>query len=277
MIRSQSISNFGETKKKTGFFTALRTRKSSKDLNGVLAQRPLSQSTLVMNLNVASGATASKRHSVLLLSTDDKENIPQTSLRKHSSASNLQDPRRNSVFMRKPQNSTREKTIAIAPSPASEIASVNSTYLERPSPFSPLGTVAADPYDPVDPAPIDLQDFDKGYIYNDEPSSPSKLRRTTNLNNIHDFVKTMDDSLLPLCNRASLEFEAKEIDVLQKRLAQAEALELKLVENVMFLSCFSAVSENDNQQILLWDNDDDLLDALKNDTYSDDEDMALLA
>lgn len=269
MIRSQSISNFGETKKKPSFFSSLRTRKLSKDLNSVLKARPLSQSSLAMNLNV-NAPVASKRHSVLLVAPEDKENAPTPSLRKHSSASKLNESKRNSIFMRNPTK-PREKVLPI--SPPSDIVSVNSNYLERPSPFSPVGKVGTESYDTVDSAPINLQEFDKAYIYDDEPCSPSKLRRTTNISNIHEFLSTMDDSLVPMCNRASLEFEANEIDLLQKRLTQAESLQLKLVENVTFLSCFGPT--DDTRERRPWD-EDDLLDAIKNDPYSDDEDISSL-
>lgn len=258
MLRSQSISSFTE-KKKPNFFTALRTRKLSKDLNGVLKARPLSQSSLLMNLSL----NVDKRHSVLLLPTEDKENnVPH--LRKHSSASNLKDSRRNSMMVRPRISGPVER----APlSPPSDNASFETDVLDRFSPYTPS---APQILDTVDFAPIYNEPFD----WDDEPCSPSKLHRTTNMNNINDFIKSVDSLLLPICNRASLEFEANEIDLLHKKL-KLDQLELKLVENAMFLQFF----EEEHRKVYqmgarFWD-DIDMSDALKNEPYSEDDDLHL--
>lgn len=256
MLRSQSISSFTD-KKKPNFFSALRTRKLSKDLNGVLKARPLSQLALSMNLNV----NAEKRHSVLLLPTEDKENnVPR--LRKHSSASNLKDNRRNSMMVR-PRISGPVERVPL--SPPSDNSSCETDLLDRMSPYTP-----SVPYmpDTVDFAPIYNEPFD----WDDEPCSPSKLHRTANMNNINDFIKSMDRLLLPICNRASLEFEANEIEVLHKKL-KSDKLELKLVENAMFLQFFEEEDRKELQmETRFWD-DIDMTDALKSEAYSEDDDL----
>lgn len=155
-------------------------------------------------------------------------------------------------------------------SPPSDIASFETEMLDRLSPYTPSAP-AFQALDDVDVAPIynyDLFDWD------DEPCSPSKLHRTTNMNNINDFIKSMDTLLLPMCNRASLEFEANEIELLHKKL-KLDQLELKLVENAIFLQFFEEEDRKENQMdVRFWD-DVDMTDALKNEPYGEEDDLYL--
>lgn len=257
MLRSQSISSF--TEKKNSFFTSLRTRKLSKDLNGVLRGRPLSQLSLLMNLTVD---TSSKRHSVLILPTEDKENrVPR--LRKHLSASSLKDSNRHTHIGRPKISAPLEK----APlSPPSDIASSETEMLDRLSPYTP--SAPSYKLDEISFAP--LSNFEL-FDWDDEPCSPSKLHRTTNMNNINDFIKSMDSLILPMGARASLEFEASEIELLQKKL-RLDQVKFKLVENVMFLQFFEDEYRKEKQMdVRFWD-DIDMADAIKNEPYGEEDD-----
>ncbi|KAI3402842.2 LYS9 [Candida oxycetoniae] len=114
------------------------------------------------------------------------------------------------------------------------------------------------------------------------PSSPKRLRRTTNLYNLSDFIKQISidneisggDEKLPIVNRKSIQWENEEIRKLNEKLQSNEesvlSSEIRLIENVMFLT--TSWSKSSNECDALKDfkmalQDTDFVHLLQNEEY----------
>lgn len=151
-----------------------------------------------------------------------------------------------------------------------DLTSVDSLPLPITSPYTPAD--AGPLPDLLDYSPIGILEFASVYDFIEESSSPVKMTRTFDLDNISDFIRLMDGSMLPLCNRKSLEFETNEIHQLQKRMSLEDSLSMHLVENMLFLSFFQSEADEKNQEHLrFWD--EDLSEAIKTEDYEYDADF----
>lgn len=119
-------------------------------------------------------------------------------------------------------------------------------------------------------------------------SVPKKLHRTTNLYNLNEFINklSIDSSSLPITqplsqmismnNRQSIEFENKQIKQLNQQLNQVADYhcEVKLVENILFLTTTTATGEGSTEKSQSgfgfgFDLDeDDYLNMLKTEEYN---------
>lgn len=241
MIKSES--------RRSNLFSSLKSRKSIKDLSS----RTL-KSSVPAPLNLVSEPTP------LPLSEHDTN----TMLRRYSRisgpvADGQENPasKRNSIFLRKKTFSpSSEITLATMSTTPSELNSLDTVSIEADSP--PISHECTGEL-----SPLDLEDFSH-YLSIDEPATPYRLHRTTNIGDIKRFMEL--DSLLPLCNRKSLEVEAHEMQQHQTRMS-GEDVSMRLVENVLFMSFYQqSVQDHFNLQTRYWDDLED--DALKLDDDS---------
>lgn len=309
MLRSQSISNLNEQRKsKTGFLSSLRSRKSSStDLHSKLISqpsnfqknkpRPLSLSVSSINLNQKlqdskDGSYTSNVSKQRLGSIEDKENIYGGSkyktnrigppsfegktLKTRSSAPNLNKSKRNSMFSSSVSSHTPNINI-LPDAPSSKIDESPAESL-----FVSPETIS-DTCDPIYASPIHLELIDDEF--SDDDLQARKLHRTTNLANINEFMKLVDEpdqykasKFLPINNRKSLEFEKFERNKIKQSLQDNLDREastnfisnLKLVENTMFLS-IEKLREMENDFLLSLD-DNDYVSSIKNDPYDNESD-----
>lgn len=312
MLRSQSISNLNEQRKsKMGFLSSLRSRKSSSnDLHSKLISepsnmqknkpRPLSLSVSSINLNQkfheptdhSSYSSNVSRQRQGSISTEDKENVSSIprlksrrnlqnttesrTLKTRSSAPNLNKSKRTSMFT---NSVTATPVINIFPDSNDNI--IDESSVETPELISP--ETITDMNDSLYASPIHLELIDDEF--SDEDLQSRKLHRTTNLTNINDFIRLIDDgekyqsgNYLPINNRKSLDFEKFERNKIRKSLQTNLDKEcstnfissLNLVENAVFLSIEKYQnSQNDFVNFL---EDDDYINAIKNDPYDNESD-----
>ncbi|CUM45503.1 uncharacterized protein AC631_05255 [Debaryomyces fabryi] len=312
MLRSQSISNLNEQRKsKMGFLSSLRSRKSSSnDLHSKLISepsnmqknkpRPLSLSVSSINLNqkfhepvdqnsYSSNVSKQRQGSI---SIEDKENIsviPRLKSRRNlhntaegrtlktrSSAPNLNKGKRSSMF-----TGSVASTPMINIFPDSNNNIIDESSIESPEFVSP--ETITDNSDSLFASPIHLELIDDEF--SDEDLQSRKLHRTTNLTNINDFIRLIDDgekyqsvNYLPINNRKSLDFEKFERNKIRKSLQDNLDREcstnfisnLSLVENAVFLSIEKyQKSQSDFMNFL---EDDDYINSIKNDPYDNEPD-----
>lgn len=147
-----------------------------------------------------------------------------------------------------------------------DLVSLDTLPLATVSPYTPATEMSSES---MDFTPIPMPEVTSLLSFVEEPSTPSKLHRTFDLHNISDVV-SMGESMLPLCHRKSLDFEANEIHELQKRISLD--LSLHLVENMLFLSFFQAEADTASlTHLRYWD--EDLAEAISSEDYEDDHDM----
>lgn len=269
MVRSQSVSNISD-KRNSGILMSLRSRKSSsKDLNAVSSKpRTLSQAMATVNTNTA---PTPKRHSVFVASSrygEDKEN---------SGVHRIEESRRALKLFRSraTPSSSKEKTLATMGLEPCDVVSMETLSLDRLSPHTPIKDNKLDTteYSPL--AFLEFASYITGLV-EEPPSSPAKLHRTVNLSNIKEFVKSMDDSIVPIGNRKSLDFEANEIRQLQDKLNnQGEDLCIYLVENALFMSFFQLAAEKAMQRLERYWDEIDADEIFKTDKYDADENIYL--
>lgn len=102
-------------------------------------------------------------------------------------------------------------------------------------------------------------------------SSPAKLHRSVNISNMKELLANMDEHIVPLGSRKSVELEAAEIHDLQARLSTNDDLTIRLVENVVFVSFFEDLAHASIQRNLrTWD-EIDVDDTLKLDAVVDEQ------
>lgn len=260
MLRSQSISNLSDSRKK-GFLSSFRSRKSSSS-----------------SLNIASisGPTGEVRPLSLLMSTislnrhvsENKENVNPAS-EKSSKSSRLQRPasvlysntsrtiktrlstpnlKRSSAYFGSINPPSNRESVVILPDTLSD--KLDEHLIEDgQSPYTPDAVLVTDTI--ADSSTISIPDETLDL-------SSRKLHRTTNYYGISDFVLLMlhdhvdsdaQTSYLPINNRKSLEVERLEQDKIRRSLQmslQRECKEwdsnLRLVENALFVSISSVNS-----------------------------------
>jgi hypothetical protein len=158
---------------------------------------------------------------------------------------------------------------------------IDESSVETPELISP--ETITDMNDSLYASPIHLELIDDEF--SDEDLQSRKLHRTTNLTNINDFIRLIDDgekyqsgNYLPINNRKSLDFEKFERNKIRKSLQTNLDKEcstnfissLNLVENAVFLSIEKYQnSQNDFVNFL---EDDDYINAIKNDPYDNESD-----
>lgn len=271
MIRSQSISSFGD-KRKTGLLMSLRSRKSStQDLNSLISKpKPLTQSTETLANITASTNTnvmTSKRHSVLLLSPTSGENKENTETHK------VKESRRSlKIFRSRPSPSpSSEKTLASIGLEPSDTISMETLSLDPLSPLSPIKMEACEF------SPNGLQEFSYIHNFEEEPASnPAKLHRTVNLADMREFVKKLDEQIVPIGNRQSLDFEAREFQVFQDKLKDhRDDLSIYLVENAMCMSFFQQRADEAMERLSRYWDEIDVEETLKLESYHLDENIYL--
>ncbi|KAG7661259.1 uncharacterized protein J8A68_005255 [[Candida] subhashii] len=104
-------------------------------------------------------------------------------------------------------------------------------------------------------------------------SNISKLPRTSNLYNMNQFIKEINENgnLLPLSNRASIEFENNEIKKLNEKLNEQNPNDLisniSLIENIIFITSKVTDNEGNNNEFIKSLEDIDYDDILKNEKY----------
>lgn len=287
MIRSQSI--MSTDKRKTGLLNSLRNRKSSsKDLNGFLKSKSLNLSA-ELSTNVAK-----KRHSVMLVSPDDndfkenkenyrlsyreethKENRENTKIeRNKDETTNGKDKRVSrrtlKIFRPKITPPSSERTIATAGLEPSDLVLMETLSLDPLSPGIPVDNkMEASVLSPT------FQEF-ASFLDFDEPSTPSKLHRTVNLANMQDLVNSMDEKIVPLGSRKSLDVEAYEFQQLQRRLSnRSNDLRLYLVENAMVMSFFQQSADIAMQRLARHWDEIDVDETFKTEKYHADDTIYL--
>ena len=293
MIRSQSITL--ADKRKTGLLNSLRNRKSSsKDLNGFLKTRTLNETNTDVN----------KRHSVMLMSPKEKDyqhHTKENKENKENRASYRLSYKEEIKSIKKDENqpeivrdsiSGKEKSVSrralrifrLRVTPPSSEKTIATAGLE-PSDVVSMETLSLDPLSPNTPinikletselSPLTFQEF-ASYLQNfdDEPSTPSKLHRTVNIANIQDLINSMDEKILPLGNRKSLDVEANEFKQLQTQLSkQPHDLNLYLVENAMFMSFFQRSSDEAIQRLTRYWDEIDVTETFKMEKYHLDDNI----
>lgn len=300
MLRSQSISNLSERRPKPGFLSALRLRKSSsKDLQAPLSEapknaRPLSTSVSAMNLNQKYVDAKSSYTSTVARErgkhlAENKENMlhsvpraeapvaksteaPAKTLKTRLSAPNL-----NGSTAYKAKRSLVMfgfNPLASHPmhSPVTVFADDTEESLldDSNSPYTPITANTTVGEDAVNVSPITVLFFDS------DDALPKKLHRTSNLENISDFIRSVSKDphkIIPLSNRRSLEFEAIERDALKRLLCtdQHLAVNLHLVENALFISVGEdTLDGNSGEAFINWE-EQDYPATLKHDDYNDDD------
>lgn len=318
MIRSQSLSSLNEQKKSRGnFLNSLISRKSSQTelnenkntktgrTNNTRKQRPLSQSFSSMNLktklkernDVADSTgyiSALAKQRQVAYGAREKENIGQhgtentvqrtdiqrgRSIRMRSSVPNLNHRyKRNSVLIGLPESTTSVINIyadnntstrkPLSKKPSVEFQHLNGSLDGQSSRFESLD--------------FELEASEEMI---EEGLEPKKLHRTTNINNISDFLKMVqeedsvtNDNFIPINNRKSLEFESIERDKLrislQGNLDREEAelpltYSISLVQSVMFFTLESKPKEAAKLKFL-HDYDYDYQQCITQDSYDDD-------
>lgn len=261
MLRSQSISNFSDSKKK-GFLSSLRSRKSSNSsLNSASISAPTSKprplsllaSSMTLNRHVqdefkenlqpeksTKSTTKSQQRPVSVLFS----NAPSSrSLKTRLSTPNL---KRSSVYLGTITAPESRESITILPDAASD--KLDEQLLEDSnSPYTPEAAVVTDTIPDVSTISIEDEELDLKSL---------KLHRTTNYYGISDFVLLMlhdhvdrdaQTSYLPINNRKSLDIERLEQDKIRRSLQMSLLKEckeyesnLQLVENALFISISSA-------------------------------------
>ena len=263
MLRSQSISNFSDSKKK-GFLSSLRSRKSSNSsLNSATISAPTSKprplsllvSSMTLNRHVqddfkenlnpekSSKSGRSQRPVSVLFSNTNSSRSLKTRL----STPNL---KRSSVYLGSIAAPSSRESIAILPDAASD--KLDEQLLEDTnSPYTPDAVVVTDTIPDVSTISIEDEELDLKSL---------KLHRTTNYYGISDFVLLMlhdhvdseaQTSYLPINNRKSLDIERLEQDKIRRSLQMSLLKEckewesnLQLVENAIFISIKSASSDD---------------------------------
>lgn len=263
MLRSQSISNFSDSKKK-GFLSSLRSRKSSNSsLNSASISAPTSKprplsllvSSMTLNRHVqddfkenlnpekSSKSGRSQRPVSVLFSNTNNSRTLKTRL----STPNL---KRSSVYLGSIAAPGSRESIAILPDAASD--KLDEQLLEDTnSPYTPDAVVVTDTIPDVSTISIEDEELDL---------KSQKLHRTTNYYGISDFVLLMlhdhvdseaQTSYLPINNRKSLDIERLEQDKIRRSLQMSLLKEckewksnLQLVENAIFISIKSASNDD---------------------------------
>lgn len=285
MIRSQSIT-FTE-KRKTGILNSLRNRKSSsKDLNGFLKSKPLNHS------NALNTDAATKRHSMVISLPDDKEynenkeNFKLSYTDNNTKHTGRPDARGSEITILKDKQVSRSSLRMFQPTltpPSSE--RTLATTGQEPCDVVLMETLSLDPLSPGNSidvktklsmlTPLSFEDY-VTYLgqFDDEPSTPSKLHRTVNINNLQDFLKNMDEHIIPLGNRKSLDVEAYEIQQLQRHLSnQRDDLRMYLVENAMVMKFFLQSADEEFQRLARHWDDIDTDEIFKSEKYNMDENI----
>mmetsp|Transcript_5578 Transcript_5578/g.7062 ORF Transcript_5578/g.7062 Transcript_5578/m.7062 type:complete len:187 (-) Transcript_5578:127-687(-) len=165
--------------------------------------------------------------------------------------------------------------------PDSNDNTIDESSIESPEFISP--ETITDTNDSLYASPIHLELIDDEF--SDEDLQSRKLHRTTNLTNINDFIRLIDDgekyqsvNYLPINNRKSLDFEKFERNKIRKSLQDNLDREcstnfisnLSLVENAVFLSIEKyQKSQSDFMNLL---EDDDYINTIKNDPYDNEPD-----
>lgn len=312
MLRSQSISNLNEQRKsKMGFLNPLRSRKSSSnDLHSNLVPektsteknkpRPLSLSVSSINLNqryhesgninsYTSNVTKQRQGSI---SADDKENInmmPRLKSRRNLSSldGRTLKTRSSAPNLNKSKRSSMLSSAISSPTPAINIFSdsnehaIDESSIESPAQVSP--ETISDMNDSLYTSPIHLELIDDEF--SDEDLQSRKIHRTTNLTNINEFIKLIDNgdkyqsaNFLPINNRKSLELENFErIEIgkslqnnLHRECSTNFVSNLSLVENAVFLSIEKY--HTSNSRFLSYLEDIDYSNAIKNEPYDNESD-----
>lgn len=286
MIRSQSV--MSTDKRKTGLLNSLRNRKSSsKDLNGFLKSKSLNLSA-ELNTNVAN-----KRHSVMFVSPDDKDFNKENYRFSHREVTSHNESREITKMERSKDDTTNGKDKRVSRrtlkmfrprnTPPSTERTIATAGLE-PSDSVLMETLSLDPLSPE--IPIDnkietsvlspsFQELAR-FLDFDEPSTPSKLHRTVNIANMQDLLSSMDDKIVPLGSRKSLDMEAYEIQQLQRRLSnRREDLLLYLVENAMVMSFFQQSADAAMQRLARHWDEIDVDEIFKTEKYHADDSIYL--
>lgn len=228
-------------KRRLSLFSSLKTRKSqyfTEPAKPISRPRPLS---LLISHNI------NKRHSVISSVLDDKENMKLK--------------RNLAVYNGKIQSPSSERTLATLSPVASDIGSLDTVSLDGISPSSSS-------YDKLGDPTMDYPDY-LSYLSVEEAAQKAdatlqpqemevhRLHRTTRLCAISEFMTS--DSVLPLGNRKSLEFEANEIQQLHAAMFQENEgdLTMRLVENTLFMSFYKASEDAATQRnVRYWDDID---------------------
>lgn len=254
MLRSQSISNLSDSKKK-GFLSSLRSRKSSNSsLNAANISAPTSKPRPLSLL--MSSMSLNRQRDEYKENVDPAQDKPKPgrtprpmsalfsnsgsrSLKTRLSAPNL---KRSSLYGGPITVPGSRESVIVLPDVASD--KLDEMLLEDTnSPYTPDAAITTDTIPDVSTISFEDEELDL---------SSQKLHRTTNCYGISDFVLLMlhdhidtdtHTSYLPINNRKSLDMERMEQEQIRRSLQLSIMKEctewesnLKLVENAIFIS-----------------------------------------
>ncbi|KAM9934191.1 hypothetical protein OXX80_006201 [Metschnikowia pulcherrima] len=260
MIKSES--------RKSNLFTALKSRKSLKDLSArVQKTTSLISGPFVQTQSDSHSMHSANNRAAKPLSPIDVNSAPNKRLSKVYFTGEGQEnaSRRHSLAWKKRSSSpASELTLATISAMPSDLASVDSHSIDLPSPTILEHEGKTETQAQINARHLQYTQY-ADLLDIDEPCTPTRIHRTTNIGDIRRFLES--DDMLPMNNRKSLEFEAHEIQMLCSRLCTQEKRDcaVKFVENAFVMTFFDDTYEEQRY----WD----VIDA--NDAVKGDLDSAL--